>query len=383
MGNLSEVVKQHGRRELSKREMERLKDVSDIFTSRGIRIDIESTQVKANEILAKLNQLIEDNNGLVFESDCDTSDSSECDFDDTNHGSWEPATDIDVTDDVYKFDYTYKDYTTTLTVSGYSLGDIQIEIGYCLKLIIDRREQYCTIETLNTRHVDCPLPDRNRGKWLVGLIDELMCKIGIYKIEVRDFTKKQCSLTNSSVDFFLLRVFQGKSSSWYENFGFSPNYIQYLDFTILSSWLQLGLINKTEYDLLFDNESTLTPNNDELNKLDRHTLYLEARVRILNMLHDYPISQFEDDVEEQLDPNSKQYRNDRMSAEYVRILEQYPATDYHMLGQYMSNLWKENCRSYQLMLNLMRQNDKGIGRLVRWFNEYANQLYSKQLWCSK
>ena len=277
---------------------------------------------------------------------------------------------IDIMKNQYKFKYTYRDYTTRITVDF-----PMVEINTCLQLKLDASNLSCYVAWIGTHSSECPLPDKDRGKWIVGLIDDLMCHLGISHLKLLDGSRVLCHVNHTEINFFLLRTFQGRASSWYENFGYLPIVPCKIRERRVSAWLELGLIDQKEHD-------ELMKHLDELTDDYTRALYLEGRLRILNRLSNYPISDFLTDIEDQINMDKPDYMLDDLSDEYISILEQYYPDDYETLGLYLTAVWKDNCNSYSILTNMLLQNKKRIGKLMKMYFTYIKQMYSKQLNCS-
>ena len=75
------------------------------------------------------------------------------------------------------------------------------------------------INFISAQH-DCDMPSTQAGTWLIRMVDALVYALGCSIAQLYDGSQIECPNSSVFVSLIFLRIFAGRFSSWYENFGF-------------------------------------------------------------------------------------------------------------------------------------------------------------------
>lgn len=98
------------------------------------------------------------------------------------------------------------------------------EYDPCLRMYIGSHDGILSAY-IDTVGIDdtCLIPKINGGTWIMNFVNWLLCYLGIISASLDDDARlKKCG---GSPRLILLRIFQGRLSTWYENFGYTPSFI--------------------------------------------------------------------------------------------------------------------------------------------------------------
>ena len=104
--------------------------------------------------------------------------------------------------------YLYEGVWVDLQITKFAGDRTLIVIPSCLEIVVVGETS-----SINSLKAGCDLPS---GTWLVNMSIDLLRNMGVKSINVTDSSRIDGAILK------YLRVFYGKFSSWYENFGFVP-----------------------------------------------------------------------------------------------------------------------------------------------------------------
>ena len=225
------------------------------------------------------------------------------------------ADDIDFNQKTYWVSFLFEGYVTQLAImKSEDNFEIKIinnlhEISPCLQLSLSELEHkvVANIDLINAVDHDCQIPARNGGTWLIKLIDKLIEILKIDQVTLYDISSVRCPLDDSKTSLSLLRIY-GSGRSWYEKYGYhvQNNEKQYGDAI-------KKLIHYPMQEILVDIENF--KNKPVIRKLPPPI--------IKSIDHDYPI--------------------------VLSIFSKYPPLVKQTLGSYMTELWRTDCKSYNIL----------------------------------
>jgi len=225
----------------------------------------------------------------------------------------------------YNLPIIYDDYSTLLNISYYS-NAIHFSIKtenkklYCLGFnitISDNNRLHGSIGSVN-KYATCMIPQIKTGTWLMNFVNSFLCFIGIREATLEDASRIKCG--KYEADLLLLRVFSGNFYTWYENFGYVPDYYDDPNKKVLALTTMQTLYNFPAINIFTD-------------KVQYKTYYYQdIEINISEIYHHYPPGTVLGDVE-------------------------IPS----LLGPYMTFLWKINC-AYYAQIETYMQNTDG-----RWY----------------
>lgn len=169
----------------------------------------------------------------------------------------------------------------------------------CLRINISNLRKSAYIETVGI-DPSCKIPQSHGGSWLIRMANSFLCSIGVGEAFVDDDARLTCGTYKPKI--ILLRIFQGRYSGWYENFGYKPDFYRTEG-------------NKTK------------------------------ALKAMQQLHDLPARE----LYRQSDP--------------LLLSEKYPPGNLN-LGDYMISIWNEDCSDYSRLESFLRSTDGSWSPLI-------------------
>lgn len=222
--------------------------------------------------------------------------------------SWQP-------DVEYPLDVIHEGFRTTLLISRLD-HMFQITLPStdpydpCLRILIFGETAY--IDSVTTEP-NCRIPQQHGGSWMMRLTNSLLCRLGVKEARLDDDARMLCG---GRPKIIFLRIFQGRLSGWYQNFGYEPSFYE-----------------------------------QEPNRI----LALET----MRQLRELPAQQLYTESVESIQPNYKIYPE--VLAELRR---KYPPGEMN-LGDYMMSVWQHNCTDYSRLEAFVRFTNGSWAPLVQ------------------
>lgn len=124
----------------------------------------------------------------------------------------------------YAIPLTFKNFETVIIVSkhkdSFEINIVNKKGKYCLEFIImvQKSNVYGYLDMVKVLP-NCIIPSSKSGTWMVNLVSALGKSLGLYYIELVDRAKVK-NKDHIEEKLWLIRVYSGKYSSWYEEFGY-------------------------------------------------------------------------------------------------------------------------------------------------------------------
>lgn len=246
------------------------------------------------------------------------------------------TSDINIIRNIYTIPVVFKDFESLLEISyteepykqfNLKIGNERVETEPCLHLrIYYDNEIVGKLVFVRSKNVVCPIPEENAGTWLVEFTNALFCSLGIGTIYLEDDAVVQC---NGNVDkLFFIRIFKGEQTSWYQKFGYELN------------------LNTSRVQNKYPGYNKIQYEND------------------IVQLRNYPFSMILDGVRNLETvynrtpvPYNTTLLEDGIAA--IHAINRHPSSEI-TLGNYMSELWKNNCHDYAIINKFLRNSSRPI-----------------------
>jgi len=95
------------------------------------------------------------------------------------------------------------------------------EVCFELTVTTDSEGRHGYVDLINTEYPECHLPARQRGTFILKLVDFLSLTAELPYVRITDESRVRCHLNEESVALPLLRILQ-KGQSWYGSHGYLP-----------------------------------------------------------------------------------------------------------------------------------------------------------------
>ncbi len=202
----------------------------------------------------------------------------------------------------------------------------------CMIFDLLLKENKGELAWIGTEDVDCPIPKKQGGSFLLDLVDLLSKNLGVEKTIVTDASEKRCNKTKKMSDLWFLSIMKN-GMTWYEKHGYLPD--------------------------------------------SNYKVYRER----VEALKEFSLSQIQGELESFLEKHRKDLENDPFSNHLKQFREQtdkfhetrksMKGKELHVLpepglGEFMSWLWDEDCESYQSIYHLLFNELKGKAPNFLW-----------------